>query len=164
MRIITVALITFATFTAAPANAELISTAPSEVCAYLKDWGLATRGWKNHYGDVFGCSSPYKELGSGYPLANNIAFYAEGNASAVTQAKLVLNVNNRESASTAHEELLKGAEVLVVKAAGEQLPQSLKDAIKSGEKTAIKVGSSSVEVLREEWPTGKGYEVKVVIK
>lgn len=163
MRIATL-LIGFTLVVANTASAELKTAEPSVVCSYMHDFGLVTRGWKNYYESVFGCSSPYKELGVGFPLANNLAYYAEGNKEAVTQLRLVLNVNNSKTANAAHEELLKAAEALSIKATGENLPQPLKDAIKSGKKATAKVGSVSVEVMRENWPSNKGYEIKVIIR
>ena len=76
----------------------------------------------------------------------------------------MLNVNNRAAAKSAHSELLKGAEALSVKTTGQQLPQALKEAIQGGKKVSDKVGISAVEVIREEWPTGKGYEITVSIR
>ena len=156
-----IALLFLAVF---PASAALRSSVPSQVCSFLADSGLATQGWKKQYDQEFGCASPYKELGSGFPLANNLAYYAEGSSSAVRLVTLVLNVNNRASASSGHQQLLEAASDLSVKATGEQLPQALKDAIKNGSKASQKLGLAVVEVVREDWPTGKGYEVKVIIK
>jgi hypothetical protein len=51
-----------------------------------------------------------------------------------------------------------------LKATGEKLPRGLKNAIKTGKKATAKVGFSSVEIVREDWPTNKGYEIKVLIK
>ncbi len=144
--------------------AALKPNTPSEVCGFLGELGLRTSGWKSQYGDVFGCSSPYKELGAGNPLANDLAFYVDGNRSTVTQVKLVLNVNNRAAAKPAHSELLKAAEVLSTKTTGQQLPQALREAIQGGRKGSAKVGISTVEVTRDDWPTGRGYEVHVTIK
>ena len=149
---------------AVPASAALLVAEPSKVCAFLNDIGLATRGWKNRYDDIFGCSSEYKELGSGYPLANNLAYYSEGSKGAASYVKLVININVRASAAAAHEELLKAARALSVKATGQQLPQSLVEAIKKGAKASQKVGPATINVVRDDWPTGKGYEVQVVIK
>lgn len=130
----------------------------------MSEVGLVTRGWKNHYENAFACLSPYKELGTGVPLANNVAYYVEGDREKVTQVKLVLNVNNRKSASAAHEELLKAVEALSIKATGEDLPQKLKDVIKAGKQATAKIGTASVEVVRDNWPSKNGYEIKVIIK
>ncbi len=164
MRYVVCAALTLTVLSSAPASGALISTSPSVVCSYLNDSGLRTRGWKNYYGSEYGCSSPYRELGTGYPLANNLAFYAEGTGSEVTSTKLVLNVNNRGTAEAAKNELLKAAKLLSVKAAGGELPQSVQDAISAGEGATASVGSVSVEVLRIDWPTGKGYEIKVILE
>jgi hypothetical protein len=147
-----------------PAAAALKVNTPSQVCDFLSDFGLATSGWKNLYAADFGCSSPYKELGTGTPLANNLAFYAEGSRTTVAQVKLVLNVNNRAAAKSAHSELLKVAEALSVKVSGQQLPQALREAIQGGKKSSAKVFISTLEVIREEWPTGKGYELQFITK
>ncbi len=147
-----------------PASAALLVSTPAEVCSLLNDQGLATRGWKNSDGLGFFCSSPYKEFGPGFPLANNLAFYAEGTRNAVGKVKLVLNVNNRDSSSAAHEELLQAANALSLEVMGEQLPNVLKDAIKNGSNASQKIGSSVVDVVKENWPADKGYEVKVIIK
>ena len=150
-----------------PAFAALKTRVPSQVCGSLNSIGLNTRGWKNQGDDVYFCASDYKNLGSGlsrFSLPNNLAFYAEGTRSTVSQVKLVLNVNNRASAESGHTELRKAAEVLCVKATGKQLPQTLKQAVQSGGKRSARVGPSKVQVLRENWPSGKGYEVQVIIQ
>ena len=102
-----------------PVSAELLVTAPSQACTLLNEVGLATNGWKNEYDQEYGCSSDYKQLGTGSPLANNLAFYVEGNSSSVMQVYLMLNVNDETTASTAHQELLKTAKALSIKETGE---------------------------------------------
>jgi len=168
MRTTTKALLVFCgtltVYPITPAAAALKANTPSRVCGFLADLGLPTSGWKHEYGDVFYCISWDRDLDAGWPLPNNLAFSADGNRSTVTQVQLVLNVNNRTAAKSAHSELLKAAEALSVKAAGQQLPQLLKKAIQDGKKGSAKVGLSTVEVIREDWPTGKGYEIRVTIK
>lgn len=159
-----ISLIVLAFFLVDTANAELKSTDPSVVCAYMNDVGLVTRGWKNQYENVFACLSPYKELGAGFPLANNVAYYVEGDRTSVRQVKLVLNVNDRKTANAAHEELLKAAEALSLKAAGENLPQTLKYAIKAGKNATAKVGSLSINVAHDNWLSNKGYGITVLIR
>lgn len=146
------------------ANAELLITAPSQACAILDEIGLVTNGWKNEYDQEFACSSEYKQIGSGFPLANNLAFYVEGNNNSVALAYLMLNINNKTSASSAHKELLKAAKVLSNKQTGKQLSPKLIGAITKGSNTSQKVGNATVDIVRKDWPTGRGYEVKVTIK
>jgi len=146
------------------AKADLLVTTPSKACELLEEVGLPTRGWKNEYDQEYGCSSDYKQLGSGFPLANNLAYYVEGNSSSVMQVYLMLNVNDGTSASSAHQELLKAAEVLSIKETGKQLSQKLINAINKDSNESQKIGNATVDIVRNDWPTGRGYDVKVVIK
>ena len=63
-----------------PAEATMKNTNPNTTCSYLQEIGLSTRGWKHDYDAEYGCSSSYKEFGSGSPLRNNLAYYVEGKA------------------------------------------------------------------------------------
>ena len=157
------ALLTLFICTIIPVRAELLVTAPDKACILLDEIGFTTSGWKNEY-DQFGCESDYKQLGSSDGLANNLAFYIEGNSSSVELVYLMLNVNDGTSASSAHQELLKAAEALSVKETGKKLPKQLKAAINKGTSASEKIGKATLEVARHDWPTGRGYDLKVTIK
>jgi len=159
-----VSAIIFCLLAAGDVTAAMKDIKPSEACNYLVSSGLSTSGWKNYYDDVYGCTSPYKEFGAGYPLKNNLAYYVEGTTKAVRELKLVVNVNNPTEAKKAHSELLKAAEVLVKKSLNESLSDSIQNAIINGKNISSTIGDTTVEVLRDNWPTGKGYEIKVIIK
>lgn len=166
MRLVATAFLLLAEAFAVPTArlaGTLKTTAPSQVCGFLTEFELRTGTWKQ-LGPAFGCLSPYKDLGAGNPLANNLAYYVDGNANAATQVKLVLNVNNRATAKTAHSELLKAAEALSIKATGQQLTAPLREAIQQGKRSSAKLGGSAVEVTRDDWPTGRGYDVQITIK
>ena len=164
MRKIITSVILVSLFSVSAAEASLAVTSPSSVCVLLNNIGLATGSWKNIYDNEFGCNSPYKEIGSGVPLANNLAFYVDGNRNAVTQAKLVLNVNQKSQSTSAHSALLNASEALSTKIAGAKLPTTIKNAISGGKSAKIKIGQTAVEVKRDNWPTGKGYEIHVIFK
>lgn len=148
----------------APASATLKDLNPNAVCAYLNDIGLNTREWKHQYDAEYGCSSSYKELGSGSALKNNLAYYVDGKANKAEKLKLVLNVNNKNEARLAHREMLKASKSLVKKAFGLDLPQSIAQAIEKGTKATANIGNASIELIRINWPTGKGYELKLIIE
>lgn len=137
---------------------------PTKACAYLSDVGLGTRGWKNDYDDEYHCSSPYKEIGPGSPLANNLAYYVEGSRGAVKRLKLVVNINNRVQQAAALSELQVAAKLLASKILGVALPSAAINALKSGTQGSWKVGQNTVSVKRDNWPTGKGYEIHFVIE
>lgn len=136
---------------------------PAEACSFLRGEGLSAGSWTNQYEDVFGCSSPYRELSAGSPLPNNLAYYVDGKKTTVSTVKLVLNVNHRATAAAAHTTLSKVAQSLSLRATGERLPAALESAIRNGSRASAKVGAAVVEVVRVDWPTGKGYEIKVTL-
>ncbi|MCW8880278.1 MAG: hypothetical protein OQK04_11530 [Kangiellaceae bacterium] len=144
-------------------QAALVTTSKTEVCSILSEIGLKTKGWKKFYGDEYGCLSPYKDIGSGV-LPNNIAFYVEGNKSSAREVKLVININNNSDANLAHRELLKASKLLSRKAIGRELPKEVVKAILSGASFTKKVADSIVKVQRVNWPSGNGYEVKVIME
>lgn len=146
------------------AQAEIALKDPASTCVALDDVGLKTRGWKDRGSSDYGCTSPYKDIGPGHPLPNNLAFYAEGQISSVKLLKLVLNVNKPEHAKTSHQALLHTAEILSKKATGQPLSQTLKKALLSGKPIKEKLGNSNITVVRDNWPTGLGYEIKIVFE
>lgn len=145
-------------------SADLLIKAPSQACILLNEVNLDTRGWINEYEESYGCSSDYKEIGTGSPLPNNLAYYVEGNTDSVFQVYLNLNINDKTSTGLAQKELITASESLCLKETGKKLPQLLIDAIKKGKNASQKVGGATVETERRNWPTGKGYDVKLIIK
>lgn len=153
-----------AAFTTLEATAELKVINPSSVCQMLADSGLKGRKWVDYGDGTFGCASDYKDIGSGSPLANNLAFYASGSAQTVRQVKLVMNANKPSAAAPAVKQLVKASSNLSEKVLGAGLSDDLKMAISKGVPTTASVGEGSVEVVKDVWPTGRGYEIQVIIK
>lgn len=157
-------LVVAATF-ATSASAEIIDSTPSKVCSLLSDLGLKGRKWVDDYGDgSSGCSSDYKDIGAGDGLANNLAYYVTGVSQYVMEVKLVLNYNQPSQSNSATKALLAASKRLSQGALGASLPESVITLIKRGEHGSARVGKGVVEVVREEWPTGKGYEVQVMMR
>ena len=162
----TAGLLAILAFIAVPMRsaAELKAMSPMQACGFMNDHGLPTRAWRDSLGiNEFACSSSYRELGSGL-LSNNLAYYVEGDKLSVKSLKLVLNVNNREQANSGLQILLSAAEALSQRVAGAKLPQSLSRALLDAKKTSTRIGNVVVEVLRADWPTGKGFEVHVAFR
>ena len=97
-------------------------------------------------------------------MANNLAFYATGSDSTVDQVKLVLNFNQVKSVGMSISALGKASEKLSLEALGAPLPNSIKKAIVLGQPLTAAAGTGTIEVVRDIWPTGKGYEVQVIMK
>jgi len=134
---------------------------PDAACNFLSDKpGLQTRSYKDLAGDgEFSCSSPYKEIGEDQILTNDIAYYAYGNANWVNTLEIVLNVKNRSGSQQAQKLLSELSRNLTQKAVGSKLPDSVTSMIVQGRAGKVMVGGHPVEVTREDWPTGKGYEM-----
>ncbi|WP_321833745.1 hypothetical protein [Pseudomonas kulmbachensis] len=144
--------------------ADLKQTAPESVCAFLSNLDLKGRKWTDYGDGTSGCASNYKDIGSGSPMANNLAFYATGSDSTVDQVKLVLNFNQVKSVGMSISALGKASEKLSLEALGAPLPNSIKKAIVLGQPLTAAAGTGTIEVVRDIWPTGKGYEVQVIMK
>jgi len=138
---------------------------PQVACALLAHInGLQTGGYKSSgTDDDFFCCSPYKDLDHEIPLPNNIAFYAEGDANEVNRLKLVLNVNVPQKAEEAHRAFLTYSNELALKVISEELSPKMKEAILAGHPEAYIVQGLFVELKREAWPIGRGYEMKFII-
>lgn len=144
--------------------AELKVMEPQQACASLAEQGLPGRKWTDYEDGTSGCASNYKDIGQGSPLANNLAFYVTGAGHTIKQAKLVLNFNQPENPGMAISALGKAAELLIPKMLGAPLPNEIRKAIVLRKPASISVGSGIVELVRDDWPTGKGYEVQVIVR
>ncbi|MFP2908567.1 hypothetical protein ACLESD_26645 [Pyxidicoccus sp. 3LFB2] len=121
--------------------------------------------YKHLADDEYTCFTPYKVLGNDGPgLANNIAYYVDGNSKRARQLKLVLNVNDRANAKSALSELRKSAEALTAKALGASTPSEVSSALVSGKAGTWTVHATRIEVRRDDWPTGKGYSIHYVLQ
>lgn len=139
---------------------------PNQVCGYLEQENLPTRGWKVQDESYASCSSNYREIGNvGLGLANNLAYYATGQGNTVTETKIVLNLNQPQSPAAALQALLQASQALSVQMFGKRLPGEIAQAIQSrkGGVTEVFQGAS-ISVVRDDWPSGKGYEIQVVFK
>ena len=88
----------------------------------------------------------------------------EGNTDSVFQVYLTLNINDKKSAGLAQKELITVSQLLCQRTTGSKLPQKLIDAIRKGKNESQKLGNATIEIERQNWPTARGYEVKLIIK
>ncbi len=164
MNVVKILALTIATLLSVPATAELkIKDAPA-VCSVLADLGLKGRKWVDYGDGTAGCASDYKDIGSSSGLPNNLAYYATGSGSSAAQVKLVLNYNQPSQAAKATPQLLKAADRLSALMLGAPLPASIKNAVSNGKPVKERLGAGEIEVTRDNWPTGKGYEVHVILR
>ena len=142
---------------------NLAKSSPSQACSAMSKLGLKTNGWNNRYENSYGCSSPYKDIGNGYPTPNNLAFYAVGNSSEVQKVKLILNFNDKSNTKAAYNELENASALLIKEFTGINMPPQIKAAITSNKNLDITINNAVVSVEKVGWPSG-GYEIQVTIK
>lgn len=160
-----------------PRKADVASWhTPQIACSLLDDIpGMQTTGYKDYamrsrtprepwMPKEYSCLSPYKQIGSGWPMPNNLAFYSTGDQSIVRELKLVLNVNNAPTAEVGHGALAVASSLLTKRALNGDLSDEVLEALLAGRQGKWKAGKNQIEILREDWPTGKGYEVKFIIR
>ncbi|MNJ77258.1 hypothetical protein D3C77_747110 [compost metagenome] len=87
-----------------------------------------------------------------------------GEGDAVGQVKLVVNFNQPSRPGPGIQALGKAAESLAAKMLGGKLTSDVRKAIVTGTPSTAKIGSGTVEVVRDDWPTGKGYELQVIMR
>ena len=143
-------------------------------CAYLRSMNLSTdRYWRDDGEQLFHCLSPYKELGTvaeplGLGPKNNLAYYVDGDAERIHQMKLVLNVYHnvkpRHEAKQAHQALVQAAKRLTQAALHTLLPKAAEQAIATGKPWQGTVKTATLELVRDDWPTGKGYTLDFLVR
>jgi Family of unknown function (DUF6030) len=138
-------------------------------CAYLRSVGLGTdRYWRDDGELLFHCLSPMTPLGTAAEpyglLKNNLAYYVDGDAEQAHKLLLKLNVNQRHEAKQAHQALMRAAKALTQQALNTPLPKAAEQAITAGKPWKDTVKAATLELTREDWPTGKGYDLKFLVR
>ena len=131
---------------------------------FLDQNGIHTNQYKNRLGHEYASFSSYQDIGSGSLLPNNIAYYVKGDRDIVKTLKLVLNVNQPNDAQTAHSVMLKHSQTLYKEVFAQELPPNLKEAITIGNQDQLEVEGSVVTLSREDWVTGRGYSLELIIQ
>lgn len=138
---------------------------PDDVCKLLGSHGMQAHEWRSdEYPDgdyTHECNSQYKELDNGKPMPNNIAYYVTGSNNSVSNAKLILNVNDKSKSKAVRAVLMKETEFLAERLGGITLPKGIKDAILTGSSANFQEKNLSLTVEKTDWPRGNGYEVHV---
>ncbi|MBU1274886.1 MAG: hypothetical protein KJ720_05870 [Proteobacteria bacterium] len=160
MRLLVVLLAILLMGVAPPAWAEF-SAPPEKACSYLNGTGIKTGSYKNLAG-ARGCVSRYFDLSDGLP-ANDIAYYVAGTPTAATKLKLVLNVHDRANETSARQSLVLYANKLVKESLQLDMLGDLQAAIMKGKPRSWKKGVARIGLIRDDWPSGKGYSLKLVI-
>ena len=140
---------------------------PERACSLLADIpGMQTRGYKNRSSmpKEYFCSSPYKSVSDGWPSENNIAYYVVGDHDTAWELRLVLNVDYKHTAEIAQNVLAVASNLLTKRALGATLSVEVLQTLLSGNTGKWDAGENQILIEREEWPNGRGYLMKFIIR
>lgn len=112
-------------------------------------------------GDSMGCMSNYKMLDSN---RSNLAYYTEGSTNYINEVYLVLNVYYGSNKTTVHNSLIQAAKTLSKKAINYDLPQNIITCLQTGKAGTWKHGKYTIKVTRDNFPSGRGYEIHFKIE
>ncbi|PSR56642.1 hypothetical protein AHMF7605_25680 [Adhaeribacter arboris] len=126
--------------------------------------GIKTGHYQPSFDDECAASSTYFEIDDDL-LANNIAYYIEGNSHAAVRLKLVLNVNDPAKADSAHNKMVSCANLLYRFAMNQDIPKTIVDALYMGKSKELQIGNKQILFYKDSWPDHrmKGYSLKLTI-
>ncbi|WP_437310009.1 hypothetical protein [Sorangium sp. So ce388] len=137
---------------------------PQPLCSvYAGVSGFKSGEWRRFYEEEWGCIGGPVVVGGSRPSENTIGYHVMGNRDTVGYARLRLTVNDRASSSEAHKSLASYAEKMFAAALGHGVPAPVSTAILSAKSGQWTVGDKLIIVDVDNWPTGKGYDVRVTI-
>lgn len=141
-------------------------SAPVTACSLLADLpGMRAGDYKKNVSlpKQYFCYSPYKSIGNGWSLENNLAYYVVGNQNTATALKLVLNVD-MQAAQVGGTVLSVASDLLTKRALGSRLSDDVIQSLLHGRTGKWDAGENEILVTREDWQNGRGYELKFIIR
>lgn len=140
---------------------------PEVACALLDGLDLKTRGYKNDPSapTEYFCSAPYTQIDNRLPFwMVFIAYYVDGTRDKAKQLKAVVSIHDRRVVELGHAALALAGAVLTKRALNVELPNEIANAIDDAETGRWKVGSNQIEIQREDYVNGWGYDLKFIIR
>lgn len=141
---------------------------PQKACRFLSDIpGMSSSGsYSSLYEGIHSCGTRYKDVGEDdhSALPNNISYYAAGTPEKVQRLRLLLNINQISNDTAAKEQMATVAVRLFQAALNHSIPNGIQDSIKTGTSGQWDDSGYKIELKKDIWPTGKGYELNFVIR
>lgn len=140
---------------------------PSTACSLLADMpDMQTGEYKNHpfsLPEQYYCASSFKLIGSGWPAENNLTYYAIGDRDTARALMLILNVN-MSAAKAGGTVLSIVSDLLAKRALGSKLSPDVLETLLLGQTGEWNAGKNQILVRRKDWPSGRGYELRFIIR
>lgn len=149
---------------AQPIHAGPMPLSPPSACRLLAGSDLGAGEWKPLFDDRYFCASRPRRVGPAAPLPNALSYHVTGNARAVTQFKLALDVNQPAYAAAGHMALSDACNVVAGGVMSRLLPPEITTALRQGRPASAIVGDWVVTALRDDWPSGRGYSMACTVE
>ena len=117
---------------APPPVASEIGWSPYLANDFLKEQGLPTRPYHRSYEDEWFAASDYLEIGNGFGLKNNLAYYLNGSEHAVSELKLKLHINEPDKPDEAEHRFRELGLILLSQALSQQPDSKILDQLRTG--------------------------------
>lgn len=149
---------------------------PSVACSLLDENGLPTRGWKSLTMKTkaareewnpkdYSCSSPDTPLANNIPMLDGfIAYYVDGSEDTVRQLRLVLSIHDPRAVEVGSLSLAVISHALTLRSLERSLPLEIITALRKAEPGQWTIGLNQIEVQRENYVKGWGYDLKFLIR
>ncbi|WP_417883832.1 hypothetical protein [Vibrio rumoiensis] len=141
----------------------------SEICDYLSDMRVKTHKSNNPSSSGLVCLSDYIDIDApdSAKLANNIAYYVQGNKETISGLKIVSNFNQPNS-KHAEKTTQTTFNLLLTKSVNLDISKELNESIKSKtskewNKTLPTGENIQISFVFDKWPN-EGYEMKLLLK
>lgn len=132
---------------------------------FLKDEGLATRPYHRSFENEWFAGSNYLEIGEGFGLKNNLAYYLNGNEHAVTELKLTLNINQPDSPADAEARFFDIGAILLAKSLGHEPALTIRDRF-YGDSGSVEIEGKQIYFEKDFWQGGipGGYSRRLSVR
>jgi hypothetical protein len=121
---------------------------------FMADVGYDTGHYHRSFEEEWFASSPMREIASGFPMPNNIAYYIEGTEFAANTLKVKLNVNDPASSGAAEDLFIVGCMHLLEQSVSLNAVERMKMDIASLSTFEGEIPHGSVMLLREDFVGG----------
>ena len=132
---------------------------------FLIEEGLKTKSYHPINENEWHASTNYVELPGKEFIANNIAFYINGNETIAEELKLILNLNSPSFSKEAISKMLSSAKLLFQKAFNSKLPSAIEESLILGQPETFEVNNFVIKIEKNIWPNNRmeGYNLNFSI-
>ena len=136
---------------------------PYKAKEFLSEDGLQT-GFYNMLSNEWFASSNMVQIGDGF-LPDYVEYHIEGTEYCAKFLKIILNVNNSNKSTVAHNKLVELSNTLSKASLNRELSDSMKSAMLNGKEYVEEYGNKKLFINKVIWPGHKfnGYDLKFVV-